>query len=259
MLKVQFMRLKTLLPLFLLFLLSFSLLGSTAISVVAHDIGLATAPSISVTTPAGNTTGSTVIWLFLSTLKGTTATGTISSVPANTWTFAGTQSSAFSSGEISAFYCESPVTDAAQTFTFTGVGADYPTLSFVALTNTLTTGSFDPICTTTCRGGNFPAMVIPGAGPANPSAANEIWLTAITVDSGCTTVSNTVGTVLSNVASVPSTAYGQGTSYLVQTAPVPAPETWNLTGGACEQISAMVLTKGLGSALGSRYTPVWIK
>jgi hypothetical protein len=129
--------------------------GGGTITLIGSGVSAGSSDELTVTTPSYNTTGATLIVIVQSSAGGA---NTPSDSKGNTWTQVINEPT-FGNNHSSIYYCASPTTDSAQTFTATYGGTGEPTLivyAFSGATGVLdkNSGGFNNGSTTTCQPGS---------------------------------------------------------------------------------------------------------
>lgn len=217
----------------LLFLAVFSLNQYcwAVISLVTHA-SASSGDSVSVTTVAKNTTGSTLIVVGCVGGQGSGDLGVIDS-SLNTWTKLTVRSGGGLG--VATYYSANPTTSAAQTFTCSnGVVFTYPSIYMTAFSGTLTASVFD--AENGYNGGsNSPQQT----GAVTPAGDGEVFVTAAWLNNQSSAASLDSGfTVSDSLIQVPGFAYGGAMGYLIQGTGALVNPTW--TGGGADLVAAEI-------------------
>lgn len=193
-------------------------------ALVAHTF--CQSASTGCTTPAINTTGSTLLVIFVSKLQS--ATVTVSDSKNNTWTGATEACHTTGGSDARIWYVNSvtPTTDSAQTFTISAVGS-FPSLYVETFSGSLTS-PFDTE-NNNCGG---PAITTITTGSITPGANGEIIVSAISLDgTGPTSIDS--GLAITDSSSlIGGTAYGGGAAYYIQNSKGAINPTWTFGSGS---------------------------
>lgn len=182
------------------------------------------------TTPAINTTGSTLFVIAIGYLNGSTPTVTDSQ--GNTWTTLPSYQAGGGNAREGMCYCVTPTTSAAHTFT---VAASYSSFCIAAFA---LAGTYD---TPNQNGAGSAAATTQATGSVTPSTANCLIVSGLELyaTSGVPTINNSFTIVQSTVDTGGAQgAFGSALAYKVQTVAAAVNPTWTIPGA--ERIAASI-------------------
>lgn len=188
---------------------------------IGSPVSAGSANGDNISTGPKDTTGATLIVIVV----GASGSQTPTDSKGNTWTRA-VVSASFAGEAVSIWYCASPTTDSAQTFTINNVN------SFAALAVYAFSGGAGGILDKNNSGFiNPPPGTTVQPGSITPTTANQLIVTGVAFDTGTTaTVDSGFGTV-TKVNRVSGQHYGLGASFLVQNPAAAINPTWTTTSG----------------------------
>ncbi len=216
-----------------------------AISLIAST-GTIAATDATITTPAVNTTGATL--LVVST-QGFATTSALSDNMGNTWHTLPAYGVASGSGFTQIWYAYNPITSSTQTFTAAGGGGQYPSIDVTAWSGTATSSSvLESYDGNTNTGGD---TIQPGArGALN---VGDLIVTTYTGDASHNSFLVDSGFTISNTESNANTSMDGVMAYLLATSTSTVDPTWTASGGT-KNSSALAVFKIAGGA-GTDTTP----
>lgn len=183
-----------------------------------HAIAQSSSGSSGATTVAKDTTGANLIVLAIAFDQFRACT--VSDSKGNTWT-AGTLSNAAPS--LQNFYCYTPTTDAAHTFSVSGGsgGPGFSTIAMLAFSgaNTPTSDQFH---------NNSASSTTVQPGSITPTLNNEVVVAAIAFNVAATQSIDSGFTKTDGVGLVGGIAYGLAVAYLIQTTATAENPTWTI-------------------------------
>lgn len=205
--------------------------GGGGWAVIGSGVVKGSANGDSATTPTYNTTGATLIVIVTSSLN---STPTPTDSMGNTWTLA--KKIDGGSGSSAIYYCASPTTDAAQTFTISGVN-DFPVIAVYAFSG----GAGGILDKSSSAIGSASTIQ---AGSITPTANNELVISAISwfQNSTSATINSGFATPILG-GRVIGQCIGGGASFLIQTIAAAVNPTWTMGGSPDDNASTMASFK----------------
>lgn len=199
--------------------------GTAAIAVVDH-VCAASADGADVTTGSLNTTGASLVVMFVASYAAV-AMPTISDSKGNTWTARTRYGPGAALSSSNFFYAQNPTVGSGHTFTATGPGInDYPAICIIAFSGTATTSVYD------VENGNNGSIgqstIQPGS--VTPSQNGEVVLTGVTsTDTGTVSI-NSGFTIADQTPNAVGLNFGGALAYKIQPTAAAVNPTWTLSG-----------------------------
>lgn len=182
--------------------------GGGGIALVAHTAAGST-DGVNVTTPAIDTTGSTLIVIQIA--QHDAHHGTLSDSKGNTWTALTDVTGAFTI-DAKLYYCTNPTVGSGHTFTITGASGTLPAIAVAAFSGTKTAST--PYESDTVNGSGAGTSRQPGS--LTPSVAKSLVVCGLPVGTAATGIGVDSGMTLLDTVLGNSNHYGIALAYLVQ-------------------------------------------